>query len=67
MGEYADDYFRAEFKRMHGVDPGSMYPDDDRPERVKLMCPKCQRRVRTPCALSDHMRDKHGITTQAAP
>lgn len=67
MGEYADDYFRAEFKRMHGVDPGSMYEDDDGPARVKIRCKACGRVLRTPGALADHTRDKHGAAKPATP
>jgi hypothetical protein len=60
MGEYADDYYRAEIKRKHGFDPGSMYGEERRP-KVRLPCRLCGKHFKSEAAVKDHQRDKHGV------
>lgn len=59
MGEYADDYYRKEFAAKFGVDPGSMYEEDDKyagKGKRKTRCAQCGKMV---LGLSDHLKDKH--------
>lgn len=57
MGEYADDYFRNEVKRMHGFDPGSDTKDAKPAKRTeKVPCPTCGKKF---IGIKDHMRAVH--------
>ena len=67
MGEYAHDYMRQEIMGKHGFDIGEY---EDEPKRVhtkpvykRVKCPHCECHPKE-AGLKDHMRDKHGISTQ---
>lgn len=63
MGEYAIDQMLRDYKRITGTDADrSDFEDDDMPRKQRPKCLKCGRLFRVPQAVSDHMRDKHGLT-----
>lgn len=59
MGEYADDYFRKEFKAAHWVDPGSMYSEKPRKTKKLHRCAVCNKKFTTEQGAVDHLRDYH--------
>jgi len=63
MGEYAIEQMMRDFKRMTGVNADrSDFELGEESGKSPLKCLKCGRLFRVRQAVTDHMRDKHGIT-----
>lgn len=63
MGEYGVDQMMRDYKRMTGVGADRAdFENQERPRKQFPKCAKCGRQFRSPQAVADHMRDKHGDT-----